>query len=129
MFLESMTFLAEDFVIALYSITPKDFAYPSYILLWMVILYLPLHGIDCADPVAGMVYVLYCIGSGATLFFALPNEFNSLEDLGIHFGTLLAMGIAGAYRWGHKNSQTLTRAEHEEEVRKHKGISNDSSGS
>ena len=86
----------------------------------MVILYLPLHGIDREDPIAGMVYILYCVGSGATLFFALPNNFEEPEDLPIHFAVLLVMGLGAAYRWFHKNNQTLTREEYEESARKKK---------
>ena len=129
MFLDSMFFLFEDVILWFYSIKLADFAYPSYIFLWLVILYLPLHGIDCADPIAGLVYVLYCIGSGATLFFALPGEFAKTSDLPIHFGTLLVMGLAAAYRWFHKNSQSLTREEHEEELKRQKGVTDGSSGS
>ena len=118
MFLEWMTFLGEDIRQAIMALEPKDMAYPSYTILWLVILFYPLHGIDRQDPVAGLVYILYCLGSGATLVFALPEHFTNLSDMPMHIGVLMIMGLGAAYRWFHKNNQTLTREEHENLLKK-----------
>ena len=118
MFFEWLSFLAEDIKLALLALEPKDLAYPTYAVLWVVILFYPLHGVDRQDPIAGLVYILYCVGAGATLFFALPDHFSRAIDLPLHFGVLTIMGGFAAYRWFHKNNQTLTREEHEKMMEK-----------
>ncbi|SMF79291.1 hypothetical protein [Pseudobacteriovorax antillogorgiicola] len=118
MFLDWLNFINEDFRTALGNLEPKDFAYPSYTLLWLIILFFPLAGIDRQDPIAGMVYILYCLGAGATLLFALPNNFDKLSDFSIHLTSLILMGLVAGYRWFHRNNQTMTRDEHEENVAK-----------
>ncbi|NRA64703.1 MAG: hypothetical protein HRU19_09485 [Pseudobacteriovorax sp.] len=77
----------------------RDLAHPSYLMLWLVILFYPLHGVDRNDPIAGLVYVLYSLFVGTTVFFALPKNFQEISDLNTHFGILVIMGCVTAYRW------------------------------
>ena len=113
MFLDWLKFVNEDFRLALNAMEPKDWAYPSYAALWLIILFFPLNKIDRQDPVAGLDYILFCLAAGATLFFAFPENFNRFSDISFHVGILTFMGMFSAYRWFHRNNQTLTKEEAE----------------
>ena len=55
------------------SLEPVDFAQPSFVAMWVFIVMLPLIGIDRRDPIAGLVYILFCVAAGVALIFALPR--------------------------------------------------------
>lgn len=121
MFLDWIKFVAEDVRLTITSLQLRDFAYPSYVLLWLIILFFPLTGVDREDPIAGLVYILYCLAAGATFVFALPGNLPDLSDSSIHIAVLSLMGVLSSYRWFHRNSQTLTKEEHEALERKRRG--------
>ncbi len=104
MLLDWLKFLYEDATASYNSIEMNDLAYPSYILLWLLLLMFPLTRVDRSDPIAGLVYVLFSITTGATLIFGLPGDFTSFSDINIHFAILLGMGCIAAYRWFHINN-------------------------
>lgn len=118
MLLDWITFLADDIHQAILAIELKNLAYPTYIALWLIILFFPLSGIDKQDPIAGLVYILYCLGSGVTLFFALPGNFTKNSDIKTHLMVCLSMGLCACYRWFRNTNRTLTREEHEAFLKK-----------
>lgn len=115
MFLDWLTFLYDDTLASYHSIEVSDLAYPSYIFLWLCILFTPLNRIDRQDPIAGLVYVLFSIATGATLFFGLPRNFTAFTDINIHFACLLAMGCIAAYRWFHGNDINTTKPKNQDQ--------------
>ena len=124
MLLDWFSFLKEDLQAVVYAFELNDLAYPTYFILWLIILFLPLLGIDRHDPIAGLVYILYLVTTGATLIFALPDNLNSVSDLNIHFSVLVAMGCAAAYRWFHDNNrrQVVLKEENKGETNESKGL-------
>ena len=111
---EWVTFLIHDFRQALANIQLESMINPAYIILWIVILLYPLSGIDRQDTNSGLVYILYCLFSGAALFFALPKQEMKFSNFPSQVGILIFIGICAAYRWFHRKSETLTLKEREE---------------
>ena len=81
------------------SLEPVDFAMPSFIGLWIIILFMPLFGIDRRDPIAGLMYVLFCSGAGVALVFALPQNYAPPRTMNLQITTVLFMGGVSAFRW------------------------------
>lgn len=79
-----------------------DLARPTYFILWMVILFLPLIGIDRRDPIAGLVYVLYCVAAGVTLVIILPEKYSDVLSLKTQFNLVMAMIFCASFRWFYK---------------------------
>ena len=84
---------------AWYSLEPVDFATPSFVGLWILILLLPLIGIDRRDPIAGAVYMLFLTGAGVALVFALPQKFTSSGGSNIQLATVFVMAAVSGFRW------------------------------
>jgi hypothetical protein len=76
-----------------------DFAWPMFFALWLVLLWIPLIGIDRRDHVCAMVYVMYLMGAAAMFMFALPEQF--MEPMSfLHMnGVLVLVGVVAAARW------------------------------
>ena len=81
------------------SLEPVDFAMPSFIGLWIAILLMPLIGIDRRDPIAGLMYVLFCSGAGVALVFALPQKYAPPRTINLQITTVFFMGAVSAFRW------------------------------
>ena len=79
--------------------TVRDLTRPSFFGLWLVILLMPLIGVDRRDPVAGMVYVVFALGAGAALVFALPKDLVDEPSIQTIFWSMVLMGIASSVRW------------------------------
>ena len=94
-----MQLLLKDILDAIFGLRPVDFAFGTFITMWLIILFMPLIGVDRRDPIAGMVFSLYCVASGAALVFALPQELMGETDLKTINITLSCMAIAAAVRW------------------------------
>jgi|GEM_PF-1715183 len=77
-----------------------DLAQPSFVLLWMIILFTPLIGIDRRDKFCSAMYALYLGGAGVTLVYALAaayvKEGSNLTTQ--FFATAAMMGFA-VFRW------------------------------
>ena len=101
-----------DFKALIDSLELADLAYVSYFLVWAVILFYPLHKVDRADPIAGLMYVFFMLAAGAIVFFALPGLFRSFKDFNTHFGVLTGMAIIASYRWFRLDDKYKDLAEH-----------------
>ena len=84
-----------------------DFALPSFICLWFMIVLLPLKGMDRRDPIAGAVYTMFCMGAGVVLMFALPKEYIPNPSLGVQVISVFLMGVVAAFRWGYGANEML----------------------
>jgi hypothetical protein len=82
------------------TIRAVDLAQPSFIALWMVILFTPLIGIDRRDHYCSAMYVAYLAGAGVALIFALPRQYieQSSTFAGQISGTIMMM-IVASLRW------------------------------
>jgi hypothetical protein len=82
------------------TIRAVDLAQPSFIALWMVILFTPLLGIDRRDHYCSAMYVAYLAGAGVALIFALPRQYieQSSTLAGQISGTIMMM-IVASVRW------------------------------
>lgn len=99
-----------------------DLAAPSFILLWLFIVLLPLVGIDRRDKVAGMVYTLYCTAAGVALMLALPqNILKRDEDPAGQF--FLTAGLAGVayFRWWFKRDTVRIAEADADAIQKRQG--------
>lgn len=96
------------------TIRAVDLAQPSFIALWMVILFTPLIGIDRRDKYSSLMYVAYLAGAGVALIFALPKQYieGSSTLAGQLAGTVMMMIVAGI-RWyyGSKQLPPLSKKE------------------
>ena len=94
------------------TIRAVDLAQPSFIALWMVILFTPLMGIDRRDKYCSMMYISYLAGAGVALIFALPKQYISQSSTlaGQVSGTIIMMIVAGI-RWyyGARQPQQVTK--------------------
>jgi len=76
-----------------------DFALPSFACLWLLIVLLPLKGMDRRDPISGAMYTMFCMAAGVALMFALPQRYIPNPSLGVQVVGVMLMGFAGAFRW------------------------------
>ena len=64
-----------DLIESYQAVRAVDLALPTFLGLWLVILLMPLRGIDRRDLYGGMMYTLYLTASGVALVFALPRKY------------------------------------------------------
>ena len=77
-----------------------DLAQPSFIALWISILFMPLIGVDRRDRYCSLMYVMYLAGAGVTLIFALPQEyFGGHTNIASQLAGTIIMMIFAASRW------------------------------
>lgn len=91
--------LWSDIKNSILSVETNDLARPSFFALWIAIVALPLRGIDRRDPIAGLVYILYCMAAGAALLYALPQYYIQPPSLKAMNVTVCVMGIVAGVRW------------------------------
>ncbi len=85
----------------------KDLQYPFALVLWIILVSLPLHGVDRRDHIAGMSYTLYCTATAIVLFLALPGSFLELSDIGLHIAFVSFFVGVTSYRWFHSNDTLI----------------------
>ncbi len=77
-----------------------DLALPTFFCLWLVILLMPLRGIDRRDPYGGAMYMLYLAASGVALIFALPRKYVATSpSLAVQLVAVICIILAAALRW------------------------------
>lgn len=104
------------------AIDRQDVLRSCFWLLWGIIVFSPLKDVDRRDHLAAAVYVLFCMGAGVALVFAIPQEFLPQVSLGRTFVIIIVMGVIAALRWYYKNrvKQVLTFKVKQLEVGKEK---------
>jgi len=92
------------------TLTLRDFALPTFIFIWMMVLAFPLKGIPRTDIVTGATYMLYGTATGIFLTIVLPNKLfgqtlSRTEHLLLFFVMLFIISI----RWWLRSNTTYTR--------------------
>jgi hypothetical protein len=86
-----------------------DLAQPSFVLLWMIILFTPLIGIDRRDKFCSAMYALYLGGAGVTLVYALADAYikegSNLTTQFIATGAMMGFAVFRWYMIGNRQDQ------------------------
>jgi len=103
--------LLEDVRVSWGEVQAIDFALPTFIGLWCLIVFLPLRGMDRRDPMSGAVYTMFCMGAGVCLMFALSKEYVANPTFGVQLISVSLMGLVAAVRWGYGSNNVLSQEE------------------
>lgn len=68
-------------------------------LLWLVILGLPLKGIDSREVMTGLTYVLFLVGSGVMLAASAPSALLGKQEFGKALTLMLVLSALSGIRW------------------------------
>lgn len=108
---EWWTFVEKDVLAIFAAFSPKDLQYPLALLLWVIVVSMPMHGVDRRDRIVGICYTLYCTATGITLFLALPEAVKSFSDVGLHLAIFSVLAAISAYRWfSYEAPQVVTKS-------------------
>ena len=102
-----LEFIQNDVLAIFAELSMKDLQYPFALILWIILISLPLHGVDRRDHIAGMSYTLYCTVTAIVLFLALPGNFMGLADIGFHIAFVSFFVGVTSYRWFHSNDTLI----------------------
>lgn len=103
-----LTLGMRDLVESYQAVRAVDLALPTFLGLWLVMLLMPLKGIDRRDPYGGMMYTLYLTASGVALIFALPRKYLATSPtFEVQFLAVTCMILLAALRW-YLGKDTLT---------------------
>ncbi len=102
-----LEFIQKDLLAIFAEFSMKDLQYPFALILWIILVSLPLHGVDRRDHIAGMSYTLYCTATAIVLFLALPGSFLELGDIGFHIAFVSFFVGVTSYRWFHSNDTLI----------------------
>ncbi len=102
-----LEFIQKDLLAIFAEFSMKDLQYPFALILWIILVSLPLHGVDRRDHIAGMSYTLYCTATAIVLFLALPGSFLTLGDIGFHIAFVSFFVGVTSYRWFHSNDTLI----------------------
>ncbi len=102
-----LEFIQKDLLAIFAEFSMKDLQYPFALVLWIILVSLPLHGVDRRDHIAGMSYTLYCTATAIVLFLALPGSFLELSDIGLHIAFVSFFVGVTSYRWFHSNDTLI----------------------
>jgi hypothetical protein len=102
-----LEFIQTDALAIFAELSTMDLQYPFALILWIVLVSLPLHGVDRRDHIAGMSYTLYCTATAIVLFLALPGNFTDFAEIGIHIAFVSFFVGVTSYRWFHSNDTLI----------------------
>ena len=94
-FLPGLSETAEAFV----AVGPVQALAGSGALLWLILLSLPLRGIDRRDWGAGVTYVLFHVATGTALVLGLSRGLSAERDVLLQLAAILALGSVAGVRW------------------------------
>ena len=69
------------------------------VVLWLVVMAMPLTGIDRRDNITGITYLLYAAGSGIMLTVVIPGKFVHWDDAIWQIASLLGLLAVASIRW------------------------------
>ena len=72
---------------------------PLGFVIWSMLLLVPLRGIDCSEPVTGLLYSAYCSASGLLLIVIIPSEFHNQESPANTFALTVVFFFASGIRY------------------------------
>lgn len=94
----SVSYFAHDFAMTAMRYM-KDWVRVVCITLWILILLIPLKGINRRDPISGMMYSLFCTAAGTALLIAIPQKYALDMPLRSQLNLILFMSVFSALRW------------------------------
>ncbi|WP_141731447.1 hypothetical protein [Oligoflexus tunisiensis] len=102
-----LEFIQKDVLAIFAELSMKDLQYPFALVLWIILVSLPLHGVERRDHIAGMSYTLYCTATAIMLFLALPGSFADYTDIGFHIAFVSFFVGVTSYRWFYSNDTLI----------------------
>ena len=77
----------------------NDFAGVPGLILWCIIVFFPLTGIDRRDTCTFYTYTLFCISAGVLLMLALPLRLIGQASIVTQFLLIIGLGLVAGLRW------------------------------
>lgn len=97
----------KEVVEAFSALTYPDVAVALSVILWLVVLAIPLTGIDRRERMAGYTYVAFMAFSAAALVFAAPARLKDWRDAALHVVVILVMGVLAGARWSLRKKEKV----------------------
>lgn len=117
-----LEFVGKDVLAFFAELSMRDLQYPFALLLWVILVSLPLHGVERRDHIAGISYTLYCTATAVVLFLALPGSFLDAADIGFHLAFIsFAIGVT-SYRWFHSHDTLIIVSDGQTIKKKKRGL-------
>ena len=108
--MDDFTIIFVDLIALFKGIHQDDLAIPALFLGWIVILSLPMTGIDRRDPIAALTYVGVVTSLGVLLTQIAPTLYMERQsNLAHDLLSALMMGGVGSGRWFIGRNKTLSR--------------------
>lgn len=79
------------------------------LILWSLLLFVPLKGIDRRDNITGLTYLLYLLAGGVTLAIAIPGKLTTIRDLHWQAGAVVAFALVAGFKWIKRPSVALAK--------------------
>ncbi len=77
----------------------SDFAMPIGLILWLIILWIPLKGIDRDDSISGLTYLAFSAFTAAVLIIIMPSHLDRDPGFIADFRILAMVTVIGVFRW------------------------------
>lgn len=77
--------------------------------LWLVLLAMPLSGIDRRDPMTRITYLFFMCFGGVALMIAVPGKFPTVHDAGWQLSSMGAMAALASIRWARRPSRPTVK--------------------
>lgn len=103
-------FIRSDFMVSLAELSVKDFYDPAAVMLWLILLFLPLTGVERRNRVAAMTYMLYAASVAILLILAIPQNDPNLSAFPTHIAYVLAFVTVTLYRWYNRHDSFIVRS-------------------
>lgn len=91
--------LQEDLFTTYEQMSILDFRFALQFGMWLIILFIPLHGIDRRDYLTSATYCLFLMMCAGILLFAIPQSANELQYLPQHLLIFFVLSCLSVYRW------------------------------
>lgn len=104
---------ARETLDAFLALSTSDWIALGGCVIWLILVALPLTGIDRRDSTAGVTYVVFCVAAAVALLLALPARNRTLLEADVHVRVIaLAAAIAGVrWIWQRRPEKPLPKGE------------------
>lgn len=92
----------------------SDFARPGALLIWLGMIFLPIHETDRRDMIAGLTFTFFTVGFGMAIVVILPLADGEKISIGKVIGFFLVMVLMAGLRWAYP---LLKRKDPEDEIK------------
>jgi hypothetical protein len=90
---------ARETLDAFLALSTSDWVALGGAVLWLVIVALPLGGIERRDTTTAVTYVVFCVAAAVALLLALPMRNRSLIEADAHVRVILVAALISGLRW------------------------------